>query len=207
VSLRALWEVPFPESSTNLMPFTLADGSEVGVPTMRLRSQLRFHRGEGYTVADLAYRGGDFSMLILVPDAHDGLPSLEAGLTPALLAEAAVEGTTNDRILYLPRFSIASDIDLVEPLQDLGATLPFDPAAADFSGAAGAPGEIVLSTLIQKAVIRVNEVGTIAAAATGGGFELTSAPPILEANRPFLFVIRHRASGAVLFMGRVTDPR
>lgn len=207
VSLRARWETPFPLYDTRPRPFTLSEGSEVQVPTMRLRRVLPFYRGEGFVAVDIPYRGGYFAMTLLVPDNPDGLPALEGELSPNLLADVSAAERGEEVVLYLPRFSIEADLPLEGVLMELGATVPFDPLLADFSGAAGEPRDIFLSVFRQRAVIRVTEAGTVAAAVTAAVGELTSAPPVVAADRPFLFLIRHRASGMVLFMGRVVDPR
>ena len=207
VSLRAKWETPFPTYDTAHRPFTLADGTVVQVPTMRLRWALPCFRGEGFAAAELPYRGGAFSMMLLVPDTPGGLPSLEAALTPSLLAEVVAGEGGGEVVLFLPRFSVEADLPLEEPLASLGSAAPFDPLRADFSAAAGEPGDIFLSVLRPGGVIGCPGAAPGAAAAPAAVGEAVSAPPVIAADRPFLFLVRHRATGAILFMGRVVDPR
>ncbi|HSN67601.1 MAG TPA: serpin family protein, partial [Thermoanaerobaculia bacterium] len=117
---------------------------------------------------------------------------------------------------FIPRFTFAtSSIDLRAPLGALGLTLPFDRRAADFSGINGLrppnANALYIESVFHKAFVEVDEEGTKAAASTGVGFGLVMAPPPSEpiefrADHPFVFAIRDRRSGAILFLGRVVDP-
>jgi serpin B len=100
--------------------------------------------------------------------------------------------------------------DLVAPLQALGVKQAFVEGVADLSGFA-APEEpearaLYVTGAFHAASLTVDEQGTEAAAATGVVVGVTSAPQFVSIDRPFLFLIRERASGAILFMGRITDP-
>ncbi|WP_304171209.1 serpin family protein [Limnochorda pilosa] len=99
---------------------------------------------------------------------------------------------------------------LNEVLQALGIVDAFRPGRANFANMAEDP-ELVLSQVIHQAFVEVNEEGTEAAGATGIGMRVTSLPanppPVFRADRPFVFLIRDVESGAILFMGRVVDPR
>jgi serpin B len=84
----------------------------------------------------------------------------------------------------------------------------FDSEAADFSGIADtSAGNLFLQTAVHQAYVQVDEEGTEAAAATGVGVGLTSAPPSLYADHPFLFLIRDRLTNSILFAGRIEDPK
>jgi serpin B len=122
-----------------------------------------------------------------------------------------LQGRTVD--LFLPRFEYEFQASLPDPLKELGMTDAFNPDIADFSGMIGAdnPDRLVISDVIHKAFIKVEEEGTEAAAATAVIMEITSAPmpqePVtFRADRPFMYVIYDHATGAILFMGRVVDP-
>ena len=85
--------------------------------------------------------------------------------------------------------------------------IAFDPFNANFKGIA--PADLYIAFVDHKAVIEVNENGTVAAAATNVGIALTSMPapkPTFIVDRPFFFVIRDDRSGTILFMGKVADP-
>ncbi len=202
------WAQPFLLDTTHLYPFTRADGSEVAVPLMHVRGGFGWMRGPGFQAIDFPYRGDKFSMTVLVPDSPDGLPALEEAMSPSNFASWITGLFPTELIVLLPRFEIMSDLDLREPLRSLGVTDAFDPERADFSGAAGLPGDIFLTSFRQQALIRVTEEGTEAAAVTAGvgEFTFTFEPAVIAVDRPFLFVIRHRSTGTILFLGRVEDP-
>jgi serpin B len=93
---------------------------------------------------------------------------------------------------------------LEEALKALGMVNAFG-GGADFSGMFGTRGPSI-SAVLHKAFVEVNEEGTEAAAATGVMMTIR-ANPGFRADHPFLFLIRDRRTGSVLFMGRVLDPR
>ena len=107
----------------------------------------------------------------------------------------------------LPRFGFESEFNLVPSLMSLGMTDAFDGSQADFSGMSTA-GDLYISGVFHQAFVAVDEIGTEAAAATAVVVSDTSAPePVtVVVDRPFLFVVRDRPTGAVLFLGRVVDP-
>ena len=124
----------------------------------------------------------------------------------------------HDRVIVaLPKFEInpAQSLSLGDTLQALGMPLAFDPGKADFTGIANPPSpadRLYISKVFHKAFVKLDEKGTEAAAATAVVMmrEGTMAPPKspseFKADHPFLFVLRHVSSGAILFMGRVSDP-
>ena len=110
--------------------------------------------------------------------------------------------------VYLPKFTFRDQSTLNGVLAQMGMTDAFG-SGADFSGMTGRR-DLYLSVVVHEAFVEVNEEGTEAAAATGVVATLTSlrpAQPVFRADRPFLFLIRERATGAILFMGRVADPK
>jgi serpin B len=163
----------------------------------------------GWTAARLAYLGATASMILLVPDAGT-FDAFEQGLTADRLATMLSPSTAPMAgIVYLPRFKLATPSPLAGALAALGMTDAFDPALADFSGMNGAH-DLFITAVIHKAIIEVNEAGTTAAAATGtttGVLIVIDQPgETLVVDRPFLFFVRHDATGAMLFQGRVLDP-
>ena len=110
--------------------------------------------------------------------------------------------------VWVPRFKTTAEFELSKQLSQMGMPEAFLPSA-DFSGMDGKK-DLHISKVIHKAYVEVNEKGTEAAAATAVVVAPTAAPPgkIVEfrADHPFLFLIRHEASGAILFMGRMVDP-
>ncbi|HZB85914.1 MAG TPA: serpin family protein [Gaiellaceae bacterium] len=205
--LEAKWSQPFGKYPTETQPFTRLDGSRAEVPLMHnAELQTRYVDAEGYQAVELPYGQGELSMLVVVPE-EGGFAEFERGFDTARIAavDAAMRRGIVD--LFLPRWSDTSEIDLVETLRELGLELPFDQARADFTGIS--PRNPFIGAGIHAADIEVDEHGTVAAAATALGFEVSGPPTpdaVIRADRPFLYLIRHAESGAVLFLGRVVDP-
>jgi serpin B len=104
---------------------------------------------------------------------------------------------------------MTSMFSLKKPLSALGMPLAFDLQRADFSGIASGES-LAISAVLHKAFVDVNEAGTEAAAASAVVISRTSAlpenPPVFRADHPFLFLIRDRRTGTILFLGRVQNP-
>jgi serpin B len=203
------WLYPFDRDATQKAPFTLLDGSRASVDTMHMEGQnLAYAQLGNLQAVRLPYLSQDFSMVLLVPD-EGAFRSVEAGLNPGQLGEILAALSPRAVNLSMPKFDFAASVDAVEPLKRLGMTVPFDASRADFSGMTGGK-DLHISDVLHKATVSVNENGTEAAAATAVVMSLTSAPsegPVtLRVDRPFLFLIQHQPSGAILFMGRVLQP-
>ena len=189
--------------------FNRLDGSTEPVEMMSRRGPTPFGEGDGYKAAELIYRGGASSMLLIVPDEGE-YERVEARMGHGLLAEAV--GALRDEgdvALELPPFEFRSELELEEPLEALGMVDAFDPEQADFTAINPEAREhgLHVSDVFHDAFVRVDEEGTEAAAATGAVIGIVSAPRhSLTVDHPFLFAIRDRESGAVLFLGRVLDP-
>jgi serpin B len=109
-------------------------------------------------------------------------------------------------MLTMPKFRFDFEAQLEDPLSAMGMAIAFDPFAADFDRISRARDDLYISRVIHKSFIDVHERGTEAAAATAVGIGLTSLPPMLTFDGPFLFAIRERSSGTILFLGVVGDP-
>ena len=174
---------------------------------MRQTCDARYAESDLAQMAELPYVGFDLSMVVLLPRQPDGLPELERQLSWGLLTNWMAVARERRVDLELPRFKINSSFPLCQPLSGLGLTDAFDPAKADFTGMT--PNRpLWLAFLQQCAVVEVNEEGTVAAAATSGGIGCSQQPQpaIFHADHPFLFFIRDNRTGAILFLGRVTNP-
>jgi len=211
IHFKGSWVRRFDAKQTRNRPFfPPADPGESGgerrilVPTMYQTTELGYHRDRDLTVVELPYHGEALSMVILLPNERQGLGRLEASLTPARLRDRLGRLTTQEVALYLPRFHLDSRLRLKDPLMALGMTDAFDGARADFSGMTGKK-DTWIDRVIHQAFVKVDEEGTEAAAATavvtkrGGGI-------VARVDHPFLFLIRDRRTGAILFLGRVVDP-
>ncbi len=206
IHFKGEWKRKFDKKETKPDDFHLDAKTKVKVPLMYQKGEFPFFWGDECRGAELAFRGDQVSMVVLIPDEVDGLPALEKALTPAKLAEWLKEAMPFPGLnVTLPRFKFTWGGRLNDPLAALGMKKAFDPASADFSGLEGSKG-FCIGPAVHKAAIEVNEDGAEAAAATiiGG---IGGLPPEIKGDRPFLFLIRDRRTGSILFMGRVADPR
>ena len=213
VYFKGLWEQPFDEADTSDGFFHLEGGGKVIVPMMRRQAHVEYMNAGDYQAVDLAYQGDDLSMLVLLPKRNDGLRDLENGLSVGMLRECALKLVPIVVKLHLPRFEMTwGSIDVAAQLKALGMADAFTRFEADFSGINGLEPaheeSLYLSSIFHKAFIGVGERGTEAAAASAGyclkAMELPTVPVFL-ADHPFVFAIRDRKRGAILFLGRVAD--
>ncbi|MDQ1380071.1 MAG: hypothetical protein QOJ71_790, partial [Actinomycetota bacterium] len=206
VYLDAKWEHGFDRKLTKEEPFHLAAGSTVPVPTMHLTEHLDIAAGAGWTAVAIPYKGNALEMDVIVPD---DLLRFEQDFGPARLDEIVAGMKPANVALALPRFEFRTHFDnLKGPLGAMGVRDAFDPDRADFSAMTGGK-DLFLATVVHEAFVHVDEEGTVAAGATGGILVPTSAEVVVpvRVDKPFLFVVRDKATGAVVFLGRVTDPR
>jgi serpin B len=180
---------------------------------MRQQDAYQFLKTQDYQAIRLPYRNSGIAMSLIVPIGAGGIGMMDRALdvqAPNILsALARAPRTTVD--LSLPLFKTEFRADLVPLFQALGMTLAFDRDRADFSGMTGRIEEskrLHISHAEHRAFIDVNEAGTEAGASTAVEIAKRARPAqVLKIDRPFLYLIADEASGAILFVGRVMDPR
>ena len=205
IYFNASWQWPFDKRLTRELPFHLAGGGMVEVPMMTETSRdfYGYVKGEGYQAVDVPYSSGEMSMTILLPDEgtfEEFEDSLNAQGLDRILDDIEIGHIT----LTMPLFELESEFSLDQTLAEMGMPDAFG-AGADFSGMTGTR-ELWVSEVAHKAFVSVDEEGTEAAAATAV-VVLESGPTLVTVDRPFIFLIRDRATGAVLFLGRVMNPK
>jgi serpin B len=163
--------------------------------------------GTGYQAVDLPYYGNEFSMLVLLPD-QGTFASFEQSLDYPLIHQIINNLHVQDIVLRMPKFGYTSKFELSGILSNMGMPDAFDAGTADFSGMDGLR-DLFISKTIHQANISVDEIGTEAAAASAVLMSYTSIENPLEViiNRPFIYLIRDRKTGAILFLGRVLNPQ
>lgn len=216
VYLKATWAEAFRE----VPDFEFhADGKMAAKVTGLTRTDAFGHATiPGGSAVTVPYAGGGLQFVLLVPDEKDGLAALEKQLTPGILA-AAAKAAPREVALHFPKFKLEPDrVMLAEQLIKMGMPTAFNqpPGSADFSVMAPRKPDdyLFISHVIHKAFIAVDKDGTEAAAATAVVVARATAMPVeppkpleVRVDRPFAFAIQHVASGACLFLGRVSDPR
>ncbi len=204
---KGQWASRFARRHTHSKPFRISSERSVSVPMMWQSQVALYAESEAAQMVELPYVGSDFSMIVLLPRSPDGLKALEAQLGWKQITNWVAAAGVRTVDLELPRFKITSRLPLIQPLTKLGLTDAFDPAKADFTGMTSRR-PLWISFLHQCTIVEVNEEGTVAAAATSGGLACSAQPrpATFHADHPFLFFIRDNHTGAMLFLGRVTDP-
>lgn len=207
IYFRADWARQFDPKLTEDGDFRVGDGKSVVVPFMQRKGTFASAWiDDKLGLIELPYRGDRLAFVVIMPKAENGLAQLEASMTPGLLDGWLKQLKPRALKLSMPRFKLNARFSLDQALKALGMKDAFT-SAADFSGINGRRGDLYISKVIHQAVVEVNEEGTEAAAATG--VIMPRAAPVepeFMIDRPFMFMIRDRETGAILFMGRVMRP-
>ena len=203
IYFKAPWTLRFDPADTRDAPFHLDDGSTRTVPLMNLRRDLPHFGNDRFQAVDLPYGGAAFSMTIVLPQPDVRVDDLAASLDAATWQDMTGGFRERDIEVFLPRFRMAYERTLNDDLAALGMVDAFD-HRADLSRLSPVGG-LWISSVRQKSWVDVNEEGTEAAAATVVTV-VESAPPDFRADRPFLFFIRERLSGTILFAGKFASP-
>jgi len=212
IYFKGSWQYGFDEADTRPETFHRRPGDPEGdvvVPMMHRKAKFRYAKIEhaDATLLELPYQGARLAMLVLLPgEEAQALSGLENRLSADSLDAWIGRLREREVVVALPKFQMRwGTVDLKPYLVDLGMAYAFG-ADADFSGIDGAR-DLFISSVLHQAFVAVNEEGTEAAAATAVvGRLIASLPTLFRADRPFLFLIRDVETGAVLFMGRVSDP-
>ena len=213
IYFKGTWLDPFDVDWTDEEEFHLTAKQSIKTPMMNRDGGYLYYNGGTFLELEMPYKGEELAMIILLPNEIDGLPALEKSFTAAAASEWMQKlEPVGKVILTLPRFTMTQQFELSSTLSAMGMAQAFSDAA-DFSGMTGKP-DFTISAAIHKAFIDVNEQGTEAAAATAIEMLATAMqrpnnepPPIIfDADHPFLFLIRDKSTGAILFLGRMTNP-
>jgi len=205
------WTEEFDPARTRPSPFTLRSGVKISVMTMSHGYAVPIgYASDGATViVDLPYGGGAFSMTIILP-ALGGMDSLVSSLTNSRWNGWLAGIDSNAAEVYLPKFTVTYAADTLNGvLSFLGMPSAFCGGPSDFTRLADVPiGQLCLSDVRHKAFVQVDEQGTEAAAVTSieDDFDSLGGTRTIMIASPFLFVIRERFSGTILFIGRMMNP-
>jgi len=207
IHFKGEWTYRFDPAQTQAGPFHLADGRTVSVPFMQRQGGFLLAGTSQYRLVEVPYGGQAFAMTILLPNEGVRLDHLVTAMTQSewAAATAGLAPAPANTPLFLPRFTMEWERSLKETLASLGMPTAFT-AQADFTSMFGESG-IFITEVLQKTFVQVNEEGTEAAAATSVEMGRTSAPEPVRIDRPFLFVLRERLSGTILFIGTCLEPQ
>ena len=212
IYFKARWQRPFESWGTRDGPFHVGRFTRISVPMMhQVESLYGYAEDERVQVLEMPYRGGDASMVVILPKERFGLADVEKTLSAAQVA-AWVSRIENQEVkVTVPKFKATSAFSLRKTLSSLGMPLVFAWPGADLSGMNGGREALFLQDALHQAFVAVDEEGTEAAAATGAAMPACAPPrrppPEFIADHPFLFLIRDTRSGCILFMGRLANPK
>lgn len=202
IYFKGSWRERFDPAQTIDAPFHGVAGDQQA-KLMHRSGTMGYLSASDYDAVDLPYGNSAFTMTVVLPHPGTSVETVASSLQAAAWSTAMSRFRTADVELYLPRFRMEWSRTMNDDLESLGMRDAFIDGGADFTRIA--PNGLFISYVKQKTYVDVNEEGTEAAAVTAVGISVTSAPQraMMRVDRPFLFVIRERLSGTILFMGKV----
>jgi len=204
IYFKAAWRQKFDPARTANWTFHGAHGDHT-IPLMHRDARMPYAETSMYQAVDLPYGDSSFTMTVILPKQTSSVNEVAAWLTADRWSALTSSFATSQVELGLPKMKLEWSASLVPELEALGMHAAF--VNADFTPMSPSGNQLVISDVKQKAYVDVNEEGTEAAAVTSVGLVATSAPlaQVVRVDRPFIFAIRERLSGTVLFIGKVVD--
>ena len=211
IYFKGAWLTPFSKKATQEEAFHAVAG-DVNVSMMHEKHIFQYTDNADVQVVSLPYKSNRMSMVVVLPRKADALPKIEQALDTKTI-DGWVQGMGGQQVdLSLPKFTFSSHFALGQVLKTMGMEIAFS-NHADFSGITKSTDQsLCIGEVVHQAFVDVNEETTEAAGATGIMMHPTAMPVMLEpvvfkADHPFLFVIRDNENGAILFIGRVANPK
>ena len=209
IYFNGAWTSRFDKNLTRQDQFTTINGTTAPIAMMRRTDTVRVAETADAQVVDLPYGGGAFAMTIIMPKPGKSISGLVSSLSADSWQAAVATTTARSVELQMPRFTLRWEALLNDPLQALGMRLAFQGDVADFTRMSRDVGNrLYISKVKQKSFVDVHEEGTEAAAVTSVEVRVTCTcgPQVIRIDRPFVFAIRERLSGTILFVGKIVRP-
>ncbi len=212
IYFKANWAEKFSKHATKYKPFNVSAAQKIATPMMFQKDDYKYMETDTFQALEMPYKAHELSMVVFLPKKIDGIGRFEESLAPGKIPGWLEKLRTEEVEVTMPKFEFTSSFALSRILMAMGMKDAFSPSLADFSGMTSAE-KVFVSDVIHKAFVAVDEEGTEAAAATAVMMAGSAAPmpkpnpKIFKADHPFIFIIRHNTSGAILFMGRVVNPK
>jgi len=207
IYFKGSWRAKFDAAQTVASSFAAVGSAPQSVQLMHRLDSLSYVDAATYQAADLPYGNTAFTMTLLLPKAGTDVETLAASLTPAVWSSLTASFQVRKVDFFLPKLTLKYERKLNNDLKALGMVVPFAAGGADFTQMAAAPAgnQLFIDFVKQNTFVDINEEGTEAAAVTTVGVGVTSMPvyPVMRVDRPYLFVLRERLTGTVLFMGKI----
>ncbi|XP_055861298.1 serpin B6-like [Biomphalaria glabrata] len=204
IFFNGTWNYPFDVTKTGMQDFQLLGGAVKQVDMMsgyQIETNIKTDDVNKVDVAEIAFKGKRFALYIALPQEVDGITDLEILLQKPGKVDELLTGFDSKNIkITMPKFRIETKIELKDVLIDMGMVQAFSDKSADFSGLSQA--QVYISKVIHKAVIEVQESGTVAAAVTAAKITGKVKPVPFIADHPFLYFLRDKETGQVIFQGK-----
>ncbi len=211
IYFKGTWTTQFNPKLTREKPFSLPDGGKTTCQMMQLSDKLPYLETDDFQMVELPYGDKHFSALVILPRPGKSPGELINRLNAETLQEWVEQLQLREGTLELPKFELRYGKTLNQVLSKLGMAVAFRPGEADFSQMYEGPEKLYLSLVNHGTYVKVDEEGTEAAAVTSISISITSIGPqkpfYMRVDRPFLFLIREKDSGALLFMGQIVEPK
>ncbi|WP_299709236.1 serpin family protein [uncultured Pontibacter sp.] len=206
IYFKGTWTYPFDKTLTKPEPFYLENGNTITPAFMTMKDGEYLHyQDDQVQLIDLPYGNEQYSMTILVPGRDRRVQDVAQELSANRLATLLEDANKTTYELHMPKFKLEYSKELNDMLKQLGMGIAFG-NQADFSRMVEGQANLAISEVKHKSFVEVNEEGTEAAAATSTGIMVTSLPPSVRIDRPFVFMIREKSSNAILFIGKLMQP-
>lgn len=201
------WQYRFDTKETSDLSFTKENKEVIQVSTMIIENPFNIYSHQDFEMLEMPYGSGKYSMLIFLPVSGKNTNDVISLMTADQVNEWISKLSEQKKKVFLPKFEFKFDNSLVAELQVLGMTDAFDDAKASLSGISD-DAKLIISEVMHKTYIKVDERGTEAAAVTGITVGTTSVGPdnSFRVDHPFVFAIREKDTKAILFIGKVMNP-
>jgi len=204
IYFKGLWANQFNPENTHKADFKITQNTTTEVDMMSLSdTKFNYTETDDLQIIKLPYKGNNLSMIIILPK-ENNISIAESELNAVNLTSWINSLKETEINVNIPKFKIETEYNLNDVLKKMGMTDAFS-VAADFSGMDGTK-DLYISDVVHKAFVEANEEGTEAAAATGVIMTLKAVLYSFNADHPFVFLIQHEETGAILFMGKVMNP-
>jgi serpin B len=201
------WTYRFNPEHTSSKPFTKEGNVAIQVPMMYIKNPFKYYRNNDFQLLEMPYGSGKYSMLIFLPQQGKTTNEVISMLNPESVNGWLKQTSEQEKEVYLPKFEFKFENSLVDELKALGMKDAFDDKLANLKGISEQQ-DLLVTAVMHKTYIKVDERGTEAAAVTGITVGTTSIGEdnSFRADHPFVFAIREKDTQAILFIGKVMNP-
>jgi serpin B len=212
VYFNGIWSKQFDEDGTKLKMFHQSSNNSYEVPMMNKLNELEYFSNSFISSVKMPYGNGQYNMLILLPrsgyNSQHIIDEFSASNWKSWMEEYEMKEQV---VVTMPRFKYAFELEMKDVLKQMGMEKAFNPSHSDFSKIADV-NDLYINSVVHKSFVDVNENGTEAAAVTSVTFGVTSVQPgedqkiYFTVDKPFVFAITEKDTGAILFLGEVNRP-